>query len=90
MSDLMKSDGANRGWFKPRRYVSLRDVRLNVAIVHHALERGLSLEQVVVELANERERLIAEVMRLDAIAPKKIRTAKGVMIWRCPDDLVPA
>jgi hypothetical protein len=54
------------------------------------LAGGGSLESCVIALANEKEALVKRLMELEAIAPKKIKRPDGtVMIWRCPDELVP-
>lgn len=50
----------------------------------------MSMEDLVVAMANERERLLKLIFELDMVAPKKIRLLDGTLaIWRCPADLIP-
>lgn len=54
------------------------------------LKGGGSHADCVVALANEKERLLSRIEELESIAPRKIKLGNGkVMIWRCPDELVP-
>lgn len=47
-------------------------------------------EGIIVSLANERERLIARIIELEAIAPFKVRLPSGqVAVWQCPEELIP-
>ena len=58
--------------------------------VAHLLRAGRTLEDIIVALAAEKEAAHKRVMELESIAPRKIKTPDGkVMIWRCPDELVP-
>jgi hypothetical protein len=58
--------------------------------VREIINRGGSVEDCVVSLAAQKEELIKRVMKLEAIAPKKITHTDGtVFVWHCPDELVP-
>lgn len=69
---------------------SLTQAKNTDATVHRILSLGGTQADCVVALVNEKEALAKRIMELDAIAPKKIKLDDGrVMIWHCPDDLVP-
>lgn len=71
-------------------YASYSDVYLDEAVVASVLRRGGNAEDCVVALANMKAQLLARVMELEAIAPKKIKTPDGkVYVWHCPTDLIP-
>lgn len=59
-------------------------------IVWRILRDGGTLEDCVIELHEQNQRLVREVYRLEAIAPKRMRLNDGrEMVWHCPDELVP-
>lgn len=69
---------------------SIADVKRNDPTVHRILKSGGTPRDCVVALANEKEALVKRLMEMERIAPKKIKLPDGrVMIWRCPEDLVP-
>lgn len=70
-------------------YNSYEQVRAGDPVVHRILRAGGTVGDCVVALANQKERLVARVMELELIAPKKIRADGQVWIYRCPDHLVP-
>jgi hypothetical protein len=71
-------------------YASFDEVYHREPIVNCILRNGGSMEDVVVALAGERNAIIKRLEGAESIAPKKIRLPDGkVMIWRCPDELVP-
>jgi len=65
-------------------------LRRNNAIVARIMDAGGTAEDCAVALSVENDRLADRVMALDSIAPRKIKLPDGrVLIWRCPDELVP-
>jgi hypothetical protein len=65
-------------------------LRQRNAIVAAVLASGGTAEDACVLLANQVNALIDEVTRLQLIAPRKVRLPDGrVVVWRCPDELVP-
>lgn len=65
-------------------------VRLNDVTVSSLLRAGRPLEEIVIALVDEKERCFKRIMALEAIAPRKIVMPDGrVLVWHCPDDLVP-
>ena len=72
------------------KYKTFEDVRQNDAVVHRMMEANTGAEAIIIELANEKAALIDRLMKLDAIAPRKIKTDDGrIFVWRCPDHLIP-
>ena len=70
-----------------KTFEQLRQVNSIVAAV---LASGGTAEDACVLLANQVNALIEEMVRLDAIAPKKYRLPDGrVFVWRCPDAHIP-
>lgn len=73
-----------------KTYETFQDVMLNDPTVNRIMKSGGTESACVVELANEKQRLMARIIELDSIAPKKYKTPDGrVMVWNCPEDLVP-
>ena len=66
-----------------------RRARLTDATVHQILSAGGTLEDCVAELVKQKEALITENIELRSIAPRKMKLGDKVVIWRCPDELVP-
>lgn len=65
-------------------------VRLTDATVNAMLKHGRSLEETIVALVCEKNRFTQRIIELESIAPRKIVLPDGrVMVWRCPDELVP-
>ena len=65
-------------------------VRLTDATVNAMLKHGRSLEEIIVALVCEKNRFTQRIIELESIAPRKIVLPDGhVMVWRCPDELVP-
>lgn len=59
-------------------------------IVARIMKAGGTAEDCAVALAVEYDRLVDRVIALDSIAPRKLKLPDGrVLIWRCPDELVP-
>lgn len=74
----------------PSGYTSFEDAYLHEPIIQCILRNGGSMEDVAVALAGERNAIIKRLETLESIAPKKTQLPDGtIMIWRCPDDLVP-
>ena len=71
------------------KYETFADVLNNDSHVRRVMESGGNPKDVIIALANEKELLIQKVVELTLIAPKRITTPKGVMVWHCPDHLIP-
>jgi len=70
-------------------YKTLIDVTRNDSLVLRLVELGASSNDIIVALANEKQRLFQRIIELELIAPKRISTPNGVMVWHCPDHLIP-
>jgi hypothetical protein len=58
--------------------------------VNAGLRAGLPLEDVIVALVEDKDRLMQRILELASIAPRKITLPNGeVRVWRCPDEFVP-
>ena len=69
---------------------SFARAKLTDATVCNMLKSGASLEDVIGELAAQKQRYVARIMELEGIAPRKVRMPDGsFMVWRCPDELIP-
>ena len=69
---------------------SFEQVLLREPCIREALRRGLSLEDVIVHLVNQRNLITKKLLDVQSYAPKKMILEDGrVMLWRCPAELVP-
>lgn len=69
---------------------ALEQVRFTDPTVHEMMAHGRDLEEIIVALVIEKNNLMIQMMKLHLIAPRKITLPDGrVMVWRCPDELVP-
>ena len=58
--------------------------------VNAMIRHGCSLEETIVALVHEKSLLTQRIIKLESIAPRKIVLPDGrVMVWRCPDNLIP-
>ena len=64
-------------------------LRRNDSTVYKMTRAGYSLEDIIVQLAKERDAVFSDLMKLQLIAPKRIRVGDKEFIYRCPDELVP-
>jgi hypothetical protein len=65
-------------------------IKLTNTIVAQTLDAGGSLEDCIVVLDAKIGLLEARLLTVLAIAPKKYRLPDGrVVVWHCPDELVP-
>lgn len=65
-------------------------LRLHNPIVAQIMRAGGTAEDCAVALAVYNDKLVERLMTLEGIAPRKIKLPDGrVMVWRCPDELVP-
>lgn len=65
-------------------------VRHRDVTVHWILAREGTLEECVVALFADKERLMERIMELEGIAPKRIRLPDGaIATYHCPDHLIP-
>ena len=74
----------------PESGSTFQHLRLHNPIVAHIMRAGGTAEDCAVALAEHNDRLIARLMTLEGIAPRRIKLPDGrVMVWRCPDHLIP-
>lgn len=67
-------------------------VKNNDVTVHRMLrqDRCQPLEKIIVQLVREKEECFKRILDLESIAPRKITLPDGrVMVWRCPEGLIP-
>lgn len=65
-------------------------LRLHNPIVAQIMRAGGTAEDCAVALSVQNNRLVDRVTLLEGVVPRKIRLPDGrVMVWRCPDNLVP-
>ena len=66
------------------------NLRIKNPVVSKIMKAGGTAEDCAVALSLVNDNLLERVMLLEGIAPRRIRMPDGqVMVWRCPDDLVP-
>jgi hypothetical protein len=64
--------------------------RMKDPTLNRMLQSDRALEEIIIELLNEKTKLVAQVMALETIAPRRIKLPDGsVRVWRCPDEFVP-
>lgn len=69
---------------------ALQRAFLNDPTVNHAVRSGEPFASIVARLSDEKTALQKMLVKIQAIAPKKTRMPDGkVLVWRCPDHLVP-
>lgn len=72
------------------RYSSIEEAARNIPLLHTAQKYGVPADEVILALVDQNEMLVARVIELEMIAPKKVRDMGGkTWIYRCPDSLVP-
>lgn len=87
----MSNTPDERAALAPAPCSALRRAKLTDVTVYHLLKSGASLEEVIGALVADKERLVKRIMELESIAPRKVLLPDGrVMVWRCPDELIPA
>lgn len=70
--------------------IDLHWLQFNDSTVYRMMRDGMSAEAIIVALAKEKHQLMNQVAELKSIAPTKYQLPDGsVVIWRCPDELVP-
>ena len=68
----------------------MRPVVHNNMIVHRILMDGGDLEDVVVALHEANKIQFHRIIALETIAPRKFTMPDGtVMVWHCPDKMIP-
>lgn len=82
---------STNGSFKPATepLSTFDDCILNCPIVHHIMRRGGSAQDCVVALVNQQRELLATIVKLESIAPKRITFDGRTFVWHCPDELIP-
>lgn len=74
----------------PDKYPELREAYYTDATVHRCLCENLSLSETINALVTDKKAFFNELMKLHAIAPRKIKLPDGrIMVWHCPDHLIP-
>lgn len=59
-------------------------------VVYGMVSTGQPLERIICALVEQKQRLLSEIQKLHLIAPRKVVMQDGtVMVWRCPDELIP-
>lgn len=70
--------------------MNYQDAILNNPVVYECHRRGMSPEQIVVQLVLNQQNMIEELKLLRSIAPQRIETEDGkVFVWHCPNELIP-
>lgn len=64
-------------------------VRQHCPVVNAVLEKGGDAEDCVIALLKQNAELMKRLLYLEGIAPRKIRVGHQVMVWHCPDELIP-
>ena len=77
-----------------KRYKTFEEVVQNDATIKSFIDEYCDFDNVdyktlIVELANQKQYLLAENMRLNEFVPRKICYGNKVFIWHCPDELIP-
>ncbi len=80
---------AGRPWKDGAEVDEFERVLLADDSVYQMVSGGLSLEQVVVGLVGQKQKLLERITQLEHIAPKRIKGPDGDLIWRCPDEWIP-
>ena len=87
MSDPKKETIRPFGFLSASTFPELMDRN---PTVRSCMLSGGTAEDCAVRLAADNERLIELLKKQLSIIPRKIRLPDGrVMIWRCPDELIP-
>jgi len=69
---------------------SIDDAIKNNTIVYRILKHGGSLEDVICALVNQQNTMQKALMGYYMICPRKFKIEDGkIMIWRCPDEMIP-
>ena len=72
-----------------RRAILARQM-LRDPFIDRVMRESRTDEDAFFALAADRERLVARVMELEGIAPRRMKMPDGRhMVWHCPDDLIP-
>ena len=50
---------------------------------------GGSKNDCIMALHDKNQELIKQVMELQGICPRKVKIGDKILIWRCPEDLIP-
>ena len=65
--------------------------RHNDVTVNAMLRANACHTEIIGVMAAEKAKLIARIVKLEQIAPKKVTRPDGVvMVWHCPDHMVPS
>lgn len=69
---------------------TFQDLRWRNPIVAHIMRAGGTAKDCAVALATDNDRLIARLIALESIVPRRIKLPDGrVKVWHCPDSMVP-
>ena len=90
MTDSRQTENASPRGTSAAAGSTFQHLLLNNPIVAHIMRAGGTAEDCAVALAAHNDRLVDRLMTLEGIAPRRIKLPDGrVMIWRCPEHLVP-
>ncbi len=79
-----------RGILKHRRINSYDECTYMDVTVAQMLAAGHSLEDIICELANEKEQLQNQVLAMSNIVPHRIQGRDGTLvIWYPPEEAIP-
>jgi len=68
----------------------LEQIRCNDVTVARILADGGSETDCIAALVEQKRKMLERICELEAIAPRAYRRKNGeVLIWRCPDRLIP-
>ena len=90
MNETQTQEKRAPGGTSARLCSTLQDARQTSPVVEHVLRAGGTLEDAVCALVNGQTALTNRLIELEGLAPRKIKMPDGrVLIWRCPEELVP-
>lgn len=70
--------------------MTFEEAQYHSSVVAKCLEAGGNAKDCVALLVEQNIVLTKELLKLSTIAPKKIKLTDGrVMVWHCPDELIP-
>lgn len=69
--------------------MTFEDVRVTDPTVREGMEAKIGAEAIIVLLVEQKIALFKRIIELEAIAPKAYRVDGKLLVWRCPDDLIP-
>jgi len=68
---------------------NIKDVLWNNPLVDSIMKMGGCKDDCIIALHNQNQELIKQVMELTQLCPRKMKVGNKILIWRCPEDLIP-